>query len=258
MGEKLIDDNKLAWEYKVLEWRNNHFGTPEELANKIKNYPEGYLRYHQEIFNNVQNKKIASVCGSDGQRGVALALLGAEVTVFDISKMQKKYALELAKHAGVTINYEVGDFNSIDPSKYTGYFDYIYCEGGILHYFHDLNLFFAQVSRILKTDGKMILCDYHPFQKILAKEYPERNVAKTGGDYFNNEILEGHVPYEKYFCCEERSKFPKCWLRFYTLSEIINSIIKAGLSIEEMQEHPKKDVPAWPGEFTLIAKNSTT
>lgn len=253
MNEKLICDNKTAWEYRVLEWRRSYFGLPSELADKIKKDPYSYLRYHKNIFCDVAKKSIASVCGSDGQRAVALALLGADVTVFDISQMQKEYALELADNADVSIGYEVGDFCSTDIKKYGGSFDYVYCEGGILHYFYNLELFFTTICKLLKKDGKMVLCDYHPFQKMLAKEYPERNVAKTGGNYFNDELLEGHVPYEKYFTEEERKAFPKCWLRFYTMSEIINASVSSGLRIEELTEHPKRDVPKWPGEFTLIA-----
>lgn len=254
MNRKIIDDNRSAWEYRVHEWRTDHFGAPQELAKKIMSNPNSYLRYHQNVFKNISDKKIGSVCGSDGQRGVALSLLGAQVTIFDISEMQKKYALELARCASVDIKYEVGDFCSIDLSDYNDCFDYIYCEGGILHYFHNLNLFFSRINGILKKGGRLVLCDYHPFQKILSKEYPARNVAATGGNYFDDKIHEGHVPYKKFFGSEDQENFPNCWLRFYTVSEIINSIVKSELIVEEMQEHPKRDMPDWPGEFTLIVR----
>lgn len=40
--------------------------------------------------------KIANPCGSNGRIAVPLALLGADVTIFDISEENKRYALELA------------------------------------------------------------------------------------------------------------------------------------------------------------------
>jgi len=120
------------------------------------NDPKGHLRYHAKYFDVVEGKHIASVCGSDGRRAVALAVLKAETTVFDISEPQKKYALELAKAANVKIGYEVGDFCETDLSAYGEYFDCAYAEGGILHYFHDLDKFFSVLHRILKPKGKFI------------------------------------------------------------------------------------------------------
>ena len=49
---------------------------------------------------------IANICGSCGKKAVPLAILGAEVTVFDISEDNKKYALEVASAAKVNLNFE--------------------------------------------------------------------------------------------------------------------------------------------------------
>ena len=47
-------------------------------------------------------------------RKTPLALLGAEVTIFDISEGNKRYALEAAEAAGVKISFEVGDVLEMD------------------------------------------------------------------------------------------------------------------------------------------------
>ena len=51
--------------------------------------------------------RVANICGSCGKIAVPLAILGAEVTVFDISEDNKRYALEVAEAANVTIHFEV-------------------------------------------------------------------------------------------------------------------------------------------------------
>lgn len=247
-----VANNKKAWEYSVYEWRMMHQGKPEELAKKICKNPNIYLRYHTDLFIDIKNKTIASICGSDGQRAVALALKGGLVTVFDLSENQKKYALDLAKAAFVEINYDVGDFCSLDEHKYKSFFDYAYCEGGILHYFLDLNLFFKTVAKILKPNGTFICSDYHPFQKAIVANPKKRNVDQCDGNYFDKNIYSGHVPYAKYF--DDDSAFPPCILRFYTLSEIFSAAINAGLSVEGFREHPKVDGGKIPFEFTLILK----
>jgi len=102
---------------RAYEWRVNHCGAPQTVAKEIIDNPKNKLRYHSKYFANVEGKHIASVCGSDGCRAVALALLKAKATVFDISEPQKKYALELAEAAGVKIDYEIGDFCEADSTK---------------------------------------------------------------------------------------------------------------------------------------------
>lgn len=66
--------NKDAWEYRVYEWRVSHQGTPEVVAAEIVKDPKKFLRFHSDMFPDVRGKKIASICGSDGRRAVALAV----------------------------------------------------------------------------------------------------------------------------------------------------------------------------------------
>ena len=73
--------------------------------------------------------KIANICGSCGKKAIPLAILGAEVTVFDISEENKRYALETAQAANVSINYVVGDVMDIDLGQYGGTFDVVFMEG---------------------------------------------------------------------------------------------------------------------------------
>lgn len=259
-GKNDLDDfvktNKEAWEYRVYEWRVKYQGSPETIAGEIIKNPKAYLRCHSRFFGDVKNKSVASICGSDGRRAVALALLGANATVFDISEQQKKYALELAEAAQVKINYEIGDICSIDKNIYFCKFDYAYAEGGILHYFHDLKGFFGAIYTILKNGCTFVMSDYHPFQKTCKVDIPKRNVEQAKGNYFDTRIHSGHVPYFKYFSLEEQEQFPMCQLRFYTLSEIFNAMIGVGFLIEEFYEHPKVEGDLNPFEFTIIARKS--
>lgn len=249
-----VKNNKEAWEYRVYEWRVKYQGSPESVAKDIMKNPKVYLRCHSKFFGDVKNKSIASICGSDGRRAVALALLGANATVFDISEQQKKYALELAEAAKVKINYEIGDICLIDKNKYFCKFDYAYAEGGILHYFHDLKCFFEKIHAILKEGCFFLLSDYHPFQKTCKVDVPKRNVEQTNGNYFDTRIHSGHVPYFKYFSEKEQEQFPACQLRFYTLSEIFNAMIGVGFEIKGFYEHSKVEGDLIPFEFTIVAR----
>lgn len=77
------------------------------------------------------------------KKGGPTSSLGADVTVFDISEENKRYALELAAHAHTSIEYIVTDIYEMDLENYGRQFDMLYLEGGILHYFSDLPTFMA-------------------------------------------------------------------------------------------------------------------
>lgn len=244
--------NKKVWEYRAYEFWNNQY-SPGDLAKRIMENPTARLRYHQKYFENIKGLKIANPCGSNGRIAVPLTLLGADVTVIDISEENKRYALELAKCAGVSINYEVCDFYEVPFDKYSEYFDTAYMEGGILHYFHYIDKFMNTLYSIIKPDGRLILSDFHPFRKIVSTSSSAMNVSQTGGNYFDTDVHNGNVAYKNFFPESEQNSFPDRSLRFYTLSEIINAVIKAGFTLKEFYEHPNWDDKRLLGEFTIYA-----
>ncbi len=241
--------NKKAWEFDAYNFWVEQSGTPLEMAKKMKENPVKKLKRYAKYFDSYQDVKVANLCGSCGKKAIPLAMLGAEVTVFDISEQNKKYALEVARAADVEINYEVCDILEIDRNKYGNYFDVVFMEGGILHYFHNIEQFMSIVYSLLNRGGKMICSDFHPFQKIsdiLQFEQPTLS-------YFSTDIIEGEMAHARFYEESIRKKMPKCSYRKYTLSEIINAVIQCGLSLKQFDEHPAWTNPDLPGEFTVIA-----
>ena len=245
--------NKKAWEYRAYEFWNQQNSSLRDYAESMKSDPLARLDLHKQYFTEVRGKKVANPCGSNGRKAVPLALLGADVTVFDISEENKKYALELAKEANIEIEYVIGDFCETDLSKYGGRYDIVYAEGGIIHYFSDIDLFMNTLYAITKIYGQLILNDFHPFGKINQTGSTMFSVLQTEGDYFDDRIHYGNVAYQPFFPENEQDQFPKCLLRFYTLSEIINSVISAGFVLSEFWEHQNYEDRKLPGHFTIVA-----
>ena len=109
--------NKKAWEYNAYDFWIKQDGSPAERARKDMENPKGMLKKYADYFDSYEGVKIANICGSCGKKAIPLALLGAEVTIFDISEDNKKYALEVADAAHVKINFEVSDVLEIDMEK---------------------------------------------------------------------------------------------------------------------------------------------
>ena len=241
--------NKKAWEYNTYEFWVKQSGTPSERAKKDIENPLGMLKRYSDYFDTYKGIRVANICGSCGKKAIPLAVLGAEVTVFDISEDNKRYALEVAEAANVTIHFEVCDVLEINTEKYGNSFDVVFMEGGILHYFHDIDAFMHIMYSLLKDDGKMICSDFHPFTKIsdiLDFEQPAMS-------YFSTDIFEGEMAHARFFEKDIREQMPKCSYRKYTISEIINSVINSGFVFKKFDEHPAWTNSRIPGEFTIIA-----
>ena len=241
--------HKKAWEYDAYAFWVRQAGKPKERAAKDAENPVKMLKQHAAYFDRFEGVRVANICGSCGKKAIPLALLGAEVTVFDISEDNKRYAMETAEAANVKIGFEVCDILEIDLSKYGGTFDVVFMEGGILHYFHDIDEFMRMMYSLLKPGGKMICSDFHPFTKIMDTLEMERPTMS----YFSTEIYEGEMAHARFYDAEIRKQIPKCSYRRYTVSEILNAIIRNGFCLKQFDEYPSWENDKLPGEFTAVA-----
>lgn len=241
--------NKIAWEYDAYDFWCRHNGAPAEFAATLIADPHRAIRRHAAYFDAFHGVRIANICGSCGKKAIPLALLGAQVTVFDISEQNRRYALEVAAAAGASLDYQVGDVLEIDLEKYGGCFDVVFMEGGILSYFHDIGQFMSIMHGLLKPGGNMICSDFHPFNKVV----DALELQLPTMDYFFAEVFEGEMAHARFYEEEIRRNFPKCSYRKYTVSEIINGVIEAGFILRRFDEHPAWTKAHLPGEFTLVA-----
>lgn len=241
--------NKKAWEYNAYDFWVRESGTPFERAREDLEDPVGKLKKYARYFDTFQGIRVANICGSCGKKAIPLALLGADVTIFDISEDNRRYALETAAAAGISICFEVGDVLEIDLQKYGSYFDVVFMEGGVLHYFHDIDEFMHRMYALLKPEGKMICSDFHPFTKIA--DVLELEQPALG--YFATDIIEGEMAHARFYEEEVRRLMPRCSYRKYTISEILNAVLDSGFQLRRFDEHPAWSNDKMPGEFTLVA-----
>ena len=250
MQKEMANANKLAWETKAYQAWVRKYGTPEELAAELKLNHKHHLRYWLKYIGDPAGKRVINLLGSHGRKAISLALLGADVTVVDISEENQLYAMEAAAAAGVEIDYICSDVLSIPNEETLGVFDLVLMEFGVLHYFTDLNSIFSVVRRRLGENGRFILTDFHPFARAWMNTY---NLTQPTGNYFDESIKEGQVAFAKLLPEEERSDLGKVLVRSWTVGEIIAAIGTAGLFIRTFEEIPSHTDPRFPEFYTLIA-----
>ncbi|WP_397548204.1 class I SAM-dependent methyltransferase, partial [Rossellomorea marisflavi] len=109
--------NETGWNRRAYDaWVNRH-GVPAEYAEKIKHDPRKSVEHYLNYMNGIKGRKIVNLLGSKGNKAVSFALLGAEVTVVDLSRDNARYASELAEAAGVKVTYIVSDVLDIPETQ---------------------------------------------------------------------------------------------------------------------------------------------
>jgi len=229
------NENKAAWDKEHVEAWVERFGTPEEYSQKIVKSPEKILGSLADVMGEVDQKRILNLMGSNGNKAVALARLGADVTVVDFSYSNQIYALQLAEAAGVKIEYILSDILVFQPEST---YDITFAEMGILHYFIDLKPFFNCLNRSTSKGGLIVIRDFHPIStKLISSRGSTAKVRKhkVEGDYFDASLIEKVVSYGKY----SKDDIPeRVFLRNWTLGEIITQAADCGLIITALIEEP--------------------
>ena len=71
----------------------------------------------------------------------------------------------------------------------------VFMEGGVLHYFHDIDAFMQVMYALLKPGGTMICSDFHPFTKIA----DILNLEQPSMSYFSTAVFEGEMAHARFY-----------------------------------------------------------
>lgn len=261
---QMSERNKLGWNQNAYHaWVTRH-GTPTTYAEQLKADPMNKISFYLNEIGEVKGKRVLNLLGSKGNKAVCFALLGADVTVVDLSSENKRYAVELAKAAGVSITYIVKDVLELTEEEITP-FDIVILEMGVLHYFVDLHPLFQKVSTLMKERAIFIVRDYHPIVSKTLRIIDGEVILD--GNYFNDKYLEVEVAYSTLLPKRSRQKMEKNIIRQWMLSEVVNALINSDLKIIKMKEDkgvhwafpvgsPEGIADRLPGTFTIIASKA--
>ena len=240
MTDTIVERNRAAWNAGRYEAWTQALGAPQAEAKVLIADPRHKLRRLLPHMGEVAGKRVCNVQGSHGRVAVALALLGAHATVIDFAEENRRYALELAAAAGVSIDYAVSDSMEADRLGLAP-FDWVAMELGILHYHQDITRFFTVMAALAAPGGRMVLHEFHPV---------ERKLFNPPADYFRSELIEGAVPNP----VGDGRALGVCVYRAWTLGEIVTAAIEGGWRLDRLEEQPDwMAPPTIPGTFTLLA-----
>ncbi|GCE30604.1 hypothetical protein KDA_60880 [Dictyobacter alpinus] len=246
--------NQAAWNQVAYDaWVHRH-GTPQAMAARIQKDPWTRLASLSKYLPVLQDKTIINLLGSHGSKAIAMALLGADVTIVDISQENAQYAREVAAAAGVKLRYLVADVLNLPIEEQTGSYDLVFMELGILHYFVDLTPLAQLVQQLLRPGGQLLLQDFHPVSTKLITSKGKKH--KVDGNYFDKGLHTSNVAFSKHLPEGAQQAPQQVYLRQWGLGEIVTAFAAAGLFIRRLDEEPnsKIDDIGIPKTFTLLAE----
>lgn len=179
------------------------------------------------------NRAIHLQC-SHGRDGLSLIRQGAaEIVGIDISERLLAAAKAKSDALGAAATWVLSDVLNV-PHDLDSTADLVYTGKGALCWMTDIDAWARVVERLLKPGGRAFVFEGHPLDWAWDETAPEYRLDPDDGDYFSDK------PRHRLFTFKTEST-PH--YRQWTLGAVINSLIGAGLVIEQLTEHPE---PFWP------------
>ncbi|MEM8533468.1 MAG: class I SAM-dependent methyltransferase [Chloroflexota bacterium] len=138
------------------------------------------------------------------------------------------------------------------PVELNGTADLVYTGRGAINWLHDLGSWASVVQRLLKTDGILHLLEDHPASWLFDQD--SETLVASNLDYFNH--VESNQGWPSSYLGDEGSslgpagtpvteqstKYECLW----TIANVVQALINAGLTIEYLGEHPEPYWDAFP------------
>jgi SAM-dependent methyltransferase len=203
---------------------------------------------------NIAGKDVLCLASGGGQQSVAFALLGAKVTVVDLSEAQLQRDREAATHYGVDLTLLHSDMRDLSALAEAS-FDIVY-HAYSLGFVPDAGVVFRQVARVLRPAGLYTFNCANPFSLGIGEK--DWNGA---GYTLRYPYLEGaEIGYEDAEWVYDRSGAPVPPPREFrhTLSALVSGLVEHGFVILHLSDYtdftPEPDAePGTWGHLVSIA-----
>lgn len=192
-----------------------------------------HLANFDRKFGDVAGKNVLCLACGGGQQSVAFALLGANVTVFDLSEEQLERDRKAAEHYGFEIRLVQGDMRDLSHFE-AAEFD-IVNHAYSINFVPDASEVFRQVARILRAGGIYYFNFANPF--VMGAESKDWNGE---GYVLKNPYINGaRLTYEDQdwvYDREAHEKIQKPIEYRHTFSKVFNGLIENGFVIAHVSD----------------------
>jgi ubiquinone/menaquinone biosynthesis C-methylase UbiE len=163
----IIKKNQKDWNERVVSgeqytipWLNMSMDLINQFANgELSGFNKPYgkiknpilIKIRKLLYSNLKGKRVLCLASGGGQQSVLFSLLGADVTVADISQGQLNGDIQAAKHYGYSVRTELCSMTDLSVFKDES-FDIVYQPVSIC-FVPDVTPVYKEVYRVLKKGG---------------------------------------------------------------------------------------------------------
>lgn len=223
-----FEDNRQSWnELTTLHTESDFYN-----VNSFKQGKSSLKHIEIEELGDIKGKSILHLQCHFGMDTLSLARRGANVVGVDISDTSIQKAIELSSELNIPAKFIRSNVYDVEHVL-NETFDIVYTSYGAINWLNDLDEWARIISRYLKPNGVFYMVEFHPFIYTLDKKD-----LKIKESYFKTSHIETLVE-DSY---TDNSKVQKGKLKHiewhHSLSEVINSLLNSGLSLELFNEFP--------------------
>ncbi len=226
MNNKYLVSNNALWDEMAIIHKESY----TEIDSILKG--ESIIRKPEKTeLGNIRGKTLLHMQCHIGTDSISLAYEGAIVTGTDFSEKSIDIARELAAKVSANINFLVSSNDQL-TNNISNEFDIVYTSRGILCWNDDLNAWANTIKKMMKPGGFFYMQESHPISAILNENNPD--IIITHPYFHTDKPIEWKDNYD--YSRENKKLHNVSYEWTWSLSDVINSLINAGLSIEFVNE----------------------
>ncbi|MFE7552935.1 class I SAM-dependent methyltransferase [Streptomyces gardneri] len=193
-------------------------------------------RLEQEELGDVRGKSVLELQCHIGVNSLSLARMGAQVTGTDISDEAIDIARGLAEDLALDASFVQANLYDL-PKVLDGEFDMVFTGYGTLSFLPDIDAWAKVAAQYVKPGGTLTVVEIHPMLTLFGDVDGELRVARS---LFQNRDVHHEMSstYADRIDDEVEVETHSIYGWRWSVEQVLNALIDAGLTIERIREVP--------------------
>lgn len=228
---ELMEADRKMWDESVpLHVASRLYDVPGFKAGRVTLHP-----MEVRDVGPVRGKSLLHLQCHFGMDTLSWARLGARVTGADFSRPAIIAAQELANEVGLPGRFVESNVYDLSRNLRTR-FDVVYTGKGALCWLPDLSRWAKTIAHFLKPNGVFYLLEEHPIAAVYDNE-PATKRLKFRHEYFGRQAIHDESE-DTYAAPDAKLQNALSFEWTHPVSDVLGSLIAAGLEIESVKEYP--------------------
>ncbi len=232
--------NQTLWEAEVqkgcgftIPWLDLDVALLRQYANgELENLPEPLTGLGPPfVFADVADKDVLCLASGGGQQSAVFSLLGARVTVVDLTEGQLRGDRAAAAHYGYEVTALQADMRDLSCLNEDA-FDLVY-QADSIAYVPDVREVYGEVARVLRPGGLYRVKHYQPAIHFVEWDGEDYRITKPYAERVDRRE-DGGIEFRHY------------------MDDIFNGLLEVGLSLQHVMDwgrHNRPNAEAPPGSW---------